>query len=92
MGVTRQDLEALAAAGFPGREVAAILSILDAYGAQAWEPERERVQRAILTLAQGDEDKLRKYVAMAKTDYRDVLMAAEYPSSPAQGEIGRAHV
>ena len=40
---------------------------------------RERVQLAILKLSDGNEDKLREFVAVAKRDYRDVLFWAEYP-------------
>lgn len=40
--------------------------------------ERERVIRCILFVANGDIDKLGKMEVLAKTDYRDVIMAGEY--------------
>lgn len=56
-----------------------IMGILDSYGSQTYERERERVQIAILKLSEGDLEKLQRTVAAAKTDYRDVLAWAEYP-------------
>ena len=81
---TRKAVEEFAAACFPGRDVAPLLAILDGYGSRPWHNERERVHLAILRLSAGDEEKLRRYVAMADTDYRDVLVAAEYPPPSAE--------
>lgn len=64
---------------FPSRSAKAVLELLDLYGVESHEPERERVQMAILTLSQGREDKLLQFVEAAKQDYRDVLYWAEYP-------------
>lgn len=64
---------------FPSRSAKTVLELLDLYGLEAHEPERERAQMAILTLSQGNEDKLRHFVEAAKQDYRDVLYWAEYP-------------
>lgn len=64
---------------FPSRSAKAVLELLDVYGVESHEPERERVQMAILTLSQGQEDKLLQFVEAAKQDYRDVLYWAEYP-------------
>lgn len=41
-------------------------------------PEKERVIRCILHLAQGDIDSLTAYVRRAEKDYRDVIWSAEY--------------
>ena len=79
MTVSRADVEQLAKAKFPGLELAVVLSILDEYGQQTHEKERERVQLAILKLSAGDEAKLLHNVAAAKQDYRDVLMWSEEP-------------
>jgi len=38
-----------------------------------------RVQLAALKLANGHMDSLRRYIDAAKSDYRDVLVPAEYP-------------
>jgi hypothetical protein len=80
MTPSRDDVLASIRARFPtGERRALVLGLLDTYGIEAYERERERVQLAILTLSQGDEAKLREYVAVAKRDYRDVLFWAEYP-------------
>ena len=55
------------------------MELLDVYGVEAYEHERERVQLAILKLSEGNEEKLREFVAVAKRDYRDVLFWAENP-------------
>ena len=51
--------------------------LFDGYGVE--ERERERVQLAILKLSAGTGEKLREFLAVAKRDYRDVLVWAEYP-------------
>lgn len=40
--------------------------------------EKERVVRCILFVAKGNLDMLRKMEVLARTDYRDVIMAGEY--------------
>ena len=66
-------------ATFPISSWAGILELLDSYGVEPYERERERVQVAILKLSAGSEEKVREYLAVAKRDYRDVLFWAEYP-------------
>ena len=56
-----------------------MLELLDSYGVEPYEQERERVQLAILKLSGGSEEKLREFVAVAKRDSRDVLFWAENP-------------
>jgi hypothetical protein len=70
-------------ANFPEYPSADILMILDAYGAESYERERERVQLAIVKLSEGDVEKLREYTAAAKLDYRDVLFWTENPREAA---------
>jgi hypothetical protein len=76
---TRDDVLASVRALFPGDASRAAVELVDTYGVDSHERERERVQLAILKLCGGDEGKLREYVAVAKRDYRDVLFWAEYP-------------
>jgi hypothetical protein len=64
---------------FPDAERASVLQMLDRYGLVPHEPERERVQLAILKLCEGDKEQLRLAVDDAKSDFRDVLAWAEYP-------------
>ena len=64
---------------FPASAHAGVLELLDDYGVESYERERERVHLAILKLSEGNEEKLREFVAVAKRDYRDVLFWAENP-------------
>ena len=64
---------------FPKSSWSRVLELLDTYGVESYERERERVQLAILKLSEGNEEKLREFVAVAKRDYRDVLFWAENP-------------
>lgn len=76
---SRDEVVASVKATFPKRNWARLLELLDSYGVQSYERERERVQLDILKLSAGSEEKVREYVAAAKRDYRDVLFWAEYP-------------
>ena len=49
------------------------------YGAEDGEREPERVRLAILKTCEGSIERLLELVRGAKQDYRDTLMAAEYP-------------
>jgi len=53
--------------------------------AQMLEPfDDDRVQLAILKLAEGDPDNLEYFIETAKVDWRDVLAWAEYPEEFSQ--------
>lgn len=58
---------------------AAARALLLTYGSSNGEQEVERVRLAIIKLSGGALDKVAAMTAAAKTDYRDVLMGAEYP-------------
>ena len=79
MAHTRADVVAAVARTFPEGAVARVVGLLDSYGVQPHERERERVQISIVGLSQGDEAKLAYFVEVAKRDYRDVLFWSEYP-------------
>jgi hypothetical protein len=64
---------------FPSEDPQEIIAILDEYGTEPHERERERVQIAVLKLSVENMDHLHEHVAMAKRDYRDILAYAEYP-------------
>ncbi len=86
MAATRETVIAAARAAFPHGDTAAIVAMLDLYGTEPYERERERVQLAVLCLSQGSEVKLLQFIEVAKTDYRDVLSWVETgPLSEAQG-------
>ncbi len=87
---TRDNVLAAVRASFPHNDAATILSVLDLYGTEPYEREKERVQLAIVALAAGDEDKLLYFVQCAKTDYRDVLhWHASGPLSAEEGARAR---
>ena len=84
---TREQVTAAARSAFAHVDTAAVLVVLDLYGTEPHERERERVQLTILALCEGSEDKLLSLVQAAKVDYRDVLAWAETgPLPAAQGE------
>jgi hypothetical protein len=76
---TREDVLAAVGEQFPDHDAATVLALLDRYGTRRPEPERERVQLAVLKLSGGDIEKLRHNLEVARQDYRDVLYWAEYP-------------
>ena len=76
---TRDEVVAVVQKTFPESAHSRVLELLDTYGVESYERERERVQLAILKLSEGNEEKLHEFVAIAKRDYRDVLFWAENP-------------
>src|SRR5438105_8674059 len=76
---SRDEVVAVVNKTFPDSAHNRVLELLDSYGVESYERERERVQLAILNLSGGSEEKLREFIAVAKRDYRDVLFWAEYP-------------
>jgi hypothetical protein len=77
--VSRLDVERIVSRDFPAERFDDVMTTLDEYGTQDGQSERDRVQLAVLKLAAGNLDGLRRYIEWAKTDYRDVLSPAEYP-------------
>jgi len=76
---SREDVVLVVQKTFPETSHSRVIELLDTYGVESYERERERVQLAILKLSEGNEEKLREFVAVAKRDYRDVLFWAENP-------------
>lgn len=85
MTIKREDVLAAARQIFPDREPSDVIAKLDEYGSGPNEPERERVQLAILNLTNGQDSRLHYFVAAAKRDYRDVLSWSETSSQPPAG-------
>src|SRR5436305_14121212 len=79
MAHSREEVVAIVQKTFPETSHSRVLELLDSYGVESYERERERVQLAILKLSDGNEEKLREFVAVAKRDYRDVLFWTENP-------------
>jgi hypothetical protein len=73
MPQTRDEVIAAIRTAFPPGDETIILAVLDLYGTEPYERERERVQIAIVGLSAGSEEKLKELVQVAKTDYRDIL-------------------
>jgi hypothetical protein len=84
---TREDVLAAVKAAFHESDTATIVAVLDLYGVESHERERERVQLAIVQLGAGSEEKLLELVRAAKVDYRDVLAWQELgPLPEAEGK------
>src|SRR5205823_14374473 len=79
MAHSRDEVVAVVQKTFPETAHARVLELLDGYGFESYQRERERVQLAILKLSEGNEEKLREFVEVGKRDYRDVLFWAENP-------------
>lgn len=80
MLATRDLVLSVAKRDFPAEDPGTVIALLDAYGTEPHERERERVHLAILKLSEGNSEKLLYWVGIAKQDYRDALAWAEYPS------------
>ena len=59
---------------FKQSEYATVCSLLHQYGGR----EKERIHLDILQLCEGKVERITKLIEMANTDYRDVIVAAEY--------------
>ena len=85
--LTAADIERIISREFPSAKLE-VKGILESYGKQPWEHEPHRVRAAVLYLAKGKIEDVRSLVRAACSDYRDVLMWAEYPSYD-EGERAR---
>ena len=74
--VTENDVIRIVQRDFPTEQFDAVMSILNGYGAKDWQHSVNRVRLAVLKLADGDLQALRRNI---DSDYRDVLAFAEYP-------------
>jgi hypothetical protein len=63
---------------FPPEHISKASALLLTYGEETYEREVDRVRGGILAISGNDLAKLERMVAMAKTDYRDLIVAAEY--------------
>lgn len=78
--VTHADVERVVRRDFPPDQFDSVMSVLAEYGRETWHRELDRVRLAVLKLAGGSLDGLRREIETAKSDYRDVLAYAEYPA------------
>jgi len=77
--VTDADVDRVIARDVPPEARSAVRELLARYGDDPWEREPARVRLAILKLAGGDLARMTEYLELACRDFRDVLIAAEYP-------------
>jgi hypothetical protein len=77
--VTEIDVIRIVQRDFPAEQFEAVMSILNEYGTEDRQRGVNRVRLAVLKLAGGDLQALRREIDAAKSDYRDVLAYAEYP-------------
>ena len=78
--VSNDDVERIVRRDYPQNLYFTIMDVLEEYGSERWQREEHRVRLAVLKLANGDIDELRRLIITAKKDYRDVIAPAEYPS------------
>jgi hypothetical protein len=74
---TRERVIATVAEQFPPELRATVLSALDEYTGDT-STGSARVHLAILKIAGGDLEKVRRYAAHANTDFRDILYMADH--------------
>ena len=77
--VTETDVIRIVHRDFPTKQFDAVMSILNEYGTEDWQRSVNRVRLAVLKLADGNLQALRREIDVARSDYRDVLAYAEYP-------------
>ena len=77
--VNETDIIRIVKRDFLANQFDAVMSILNEYGTEDWQRGVNRVRLAVLKLASGDIQVLRREIDVAKRDYRDVLAYAEYP-------------
>jgi hypothetical protein len=77
--VTAADVERLVLRDFAPAEHTTVRALLGSYGVESYEREVDRVRAALLRVADGRVGPLEDAVRVAKQDYRDALVMAEYP-------------
>ena len=77
--VTESDVIRIIQRDYPPEQFDAVMSILNNYGTEDGQHSISRVRLAVLKIADGDLQALRREIDVAKRDYRDVLAYAEYP-------------
>lgn len=76
--VSHSDVERIVRRDFP-QHATEVIALLEGYGTEDYHREKDRVRLAVLKLAHGSQENLARQIESAKYDYRDVLLAAEYP-------------
>jgi hypothetical protein len=76
--VTHGDVERIVRREFASEQWTSVLALLSDFHKERGDSGAPRIQLAALKLAEGSLDKLRAH--LTSPDYRDVLVAAEYPA------------
>jgi predicted RNase H-like HicB family nuclease len=71
----KEDVVEAVQTAFPNEVFQTVLDVLNEYGTQLYELDRERVQIAVIRLSGGNLDRLLELITQAKQDYRDILVA-----------------
>jgi hypothetical protein len=77
--VTRADVERVVRRDFSAGTFSEVLAILEEYGSADYHREKDRVHLAVLKIAGGSLEKIRREIEGAKCDYRGTLLSSEYP-------------
>jgi hypothetical protein len=75
--VVAADVDAAARRDFPPAEVEGVLALLATYGTERHEITPDRMRLGVLAIVRGDRALLDRWVAWAKMDWRDVLLAVQ---------------
>ena len=78
--VNRQDVERVIEREFVSEKRSEVCQLLGFYGRESFHREVDRVHIDVLKLADGDIEKLKREIEGACCDYRDTMLAAEYPN------------
>lgn len=80
--MTSEGLATQVAQYFTGPDQQEVVALLRTYGQAPHEREVDRVRRVILSLCQGSVARVAQLVALAKVDYRDILVREGGPPAP----------
>jgi hypothetical protein len=87
--ITAEDIERIIRRDFAEDDFDFVVATLSEYGTEGADSGHHRVRMAVLKLANGKLNILRREVETAKHDYRDVLAYAEYPNYTRHVSPGR---
>lgn len=79
LSVTWEDVERIVRRDYSTDQVGDVFSILKKYEKDTSDEHPSRIQVAVLKLAHGKIERLKLHIKAATIDYRDVLVAAQYP-------------
>ena len=86
--INEDTIKQLIIRDYPAEVTGRVFSMLAEYGTKPHHIERNRVRAAALKLANGDLLELHRQLAVANSDFRDIIGAAEYPSQMKHGFVG----